>query len=73
MLLMWTLWLVIFGSVIGQGGAPATVTPLSTFPSEAECRASIYEIGNGLAATYGKKNTPNPGVFFCVGGAQVKR
>lgn len=70
---MWTLWLITFGSVIGQGGAPAAVTPLATYQSDAECRASISQISDGLTATYGKKNTPSQGMFFCVGGAPVKK
>jgi hypothetical protein len=70
---MWTLWLVTFGSVIGQGGAPATVTPLATYQSDAECRVAISQTSSGLIAIYGKANTPSPGVFFCVGGALVKR
>jgi hypothetical protein len=71
--MIWTLWLLTFGSVIGQGGAPATVTELATYQSQADCTNAIIQISNGLTATYGKKNTPNPGVFFCVGGSPVKR
>ena len=70
---MWTLWLITFGSVIGQGGASPVVTPLATYQSEAECRTSISQIWNGLAEIYGKKNPPTPGTFFCVPGALAKR
>jgi hypothetical protein len=58
---MWTLWLVTFASVIGSGGAPTVVTPMSTFQSEAECRAAIVQVTNILQDSYGKKNTPSPG------------
>lgn len=70
---MWTLWLVSFGIVVGQGGAPVTVTALAIYKTEAECRASISQIYNGLTETYGKKNTPAPGTFFCVGGAPIPK
>jgi hypothetical protein len=71
--MIWTLWLVTFGSVIGQGGAPATVTALATYQSQADCNTAIIQTSNGLVTTYGKTNTPSPGVFFCVSGAPVKR
>jgi hypothetical protein len=70
---MWTLWLITFGSVIGQGGASPVLTPLATYTSEAECKGAVTQVWNGLTEMYGKKNTPNPGVFICVPGALAKR
>lgn len=71
---IWTLWLISFASVIGQGGGAApAVTALATYSSEAECKGAVVQVWNGLLEMYGKKNTPNPGVFICVPGALAKR
>lgn len=41
--MIWTLWLVTFGSVIGQGGAPAIVTEIATYQSQADCNNAIIQ------------------------------
>ena len=65
---MWTLWLVTFGSVIGNGGATPVVTAMSVFANEAECDQAISQQWADMTALYGKKNTPSPGLFICVPG-----
>lgn len=70
---MWTLWLVTFGTVVGQGGAPPAVTPLAIYQTDGECKSAIRTVSNGLTEVYGKTNTPVVGVFFCVPGAIAKR
>lgn len=70
---MWTLWLVTFGVVVGQGGAPPVVTPLAIYQNETECSASIRATWSNLTQTYGKKDTPQIGTFLCVPGAMAKR
>jgi hypothetical protein len=39
---------VTFGGAIGQGGAPAAVTPLATHTTQPECREAINQILTGL-------------------------
>lgn len=70
---MWTLWLITFGSVLVQGGAPATVTPLSTYATNSECFLAIEEVTTGLKRTYPGPKPLSPGLMFCVPGAPVKK
>lgn len=67
--IVWTLWLVTFAP--GGGGAPA-VTPLATYPTDAECYASINQIWSGMRTLYGK-DTGGPGSMFCVRGAPIRK
>ena len=69
--MLWTLWLITFGPVTGQGGASVAVTPLAVYQAEAECKSSITHTLGGMEATYGKGTTP--GLLFCVGGTPIKR
>lgn len=71
--MIWTLWLITFGAMNGQGGASVALTPLAMYQAEAECRTSIGHISIGLETTYGKANRPSPGIPFCVGGTPVTR
>jgi hypothetical protein len=70
---MWTLWLITFASVVGQGAAPAVVTPLATYQSQPECKTAITQALGSITETYGSKNPPSPGVMFCVPGTLAKR
>ncbi len=71
--MIWAFWLITSGPVTGQDGASLAVTPLAMYQAEAACRTSISHISIGLETTYGKTNTPSPGILFCVGGTPVKR
>lgn len=64
----WTLWLVMSGTILGQGGGPApTATPVATYDSHEDCLASLAQIYTDTENGYGKKNPPRfPGFFFCV-------
>lgn len=70
---VWTLWLITYGSLVGQGSGTVVVTPMSSFQYQNDCLTAIQALTAGLNQTYGKKNTPVPGVFFCVFGVPVKR
>ena len=68
---IWTLWLITFAS--GPGTATPAVNPLATYDSESNCLASLETIGIQLRKEYGAKNTPIPGLMFCVYGTTAKR
>jgi hypothetical protein len=63
---VWTLWLITLGSIISNGGATPVVTALATYPSERDCLVSLETIGVQISKEYGAKNTPSPGLMFCV-------
>lgn len=68
---MWTLWLITFA--VGQGSATPAVTPMATYQSQDECQTALGEMFDLIKKDYGTKNTPTPGVAFCVRGNLVKR
>lgn len=70
---MWTLWLVTFANVIGQGGAPQVVTPLATYLTQPECFQAINAIALGLKKVYSENSPPSPGLMMCVPGTLVRK
>lgn len=70
---IWTLWLITFGSVQGNGGAPVSVVPLATFQNQQECLTSINSVIEQLRVTYTGSTPPTPGIMICVHGVLVKR
>lgn len=71
---MWTLWLITYATVMGQGGGgtPA-VTPMAIYQSQEDCQAALSQMFESIKASYGTRNTPNPGLSFCVRGTLAKK
>jgi hypothetical protein len=69
---MWTLWLICYATVMGQGGGAApAVTPLATYQTQEECYQSIDQVYALMKKEFGMKNPPSPGLMFCVSGKPV--
>lgn len=66
--MVWTLWLITSGTIIGQGAShPSSVTPIASYSSHDDCISSLQQIYFDTKTVYGAKNTPQfPGFFFCV-------
>lgn len=72
---IWTLWLLTFAPVTGQGAAQPIITELSTFGSQESCLNGIRLVDQGLRSIYAPTKTDSPpsiGVFFCVPGNPAK-
>lgn len=70
---MWTLWLITYATVIGQGGASPIVTPLATYQTQHDCQVSLEGMYAIIKSEYGPKNPPSPGLGFCVEGTLVRK
>lgn len=70
---MFTLWLITFVTVLGQGGATPAVTPMATYQSQEDCELALGQMFDFIKKEYGTKNTPNPGLAFCVRGNLVRK